>query len=52
MRLMDGGFIQIVRASSLRTAGSAHVSCTEDAMVQQSQLCDALFRHNTPLSLI
>ena len=32
MRLMDGGFIQIVRASSLRTAGSAHVSCTEDAI--------------------
>jgi len=32
MHLMDGGFTQIVRASSLRTAGSAHVSCTEDAI--------------------
>jgi len=42
MRLMDGGFIQIVRASCMRTAESAHVSCTEDAMAEQSQLRDGL----------
>src|SRR5262245_57013305 len=43
MRSMDGGFIQIVRASCVRTAEPAHLSCTEDAMVEQSQVRDGLF---------
>jgi hypothetical protein len=44
MRLMDGGLIHIiVRASCVRTAESTHVSCTEDAMVEQSQVRDGLF---------
>jgi len=38
MRLMDGGFTQILRASCVRTGESTHVSCTEDAMVEQSQV--------------
>src|SRR5262249_47274520 len=41
-RVMGGGFVQIVRASSLRTAEPAHVSCTEDAMVEQSQVREGL----------
>src|SRR5262249_39817155 len=54
MRLMDGGFVQIVRASSLRTAESTHVSCTEDAMVEQSQvregLCEITSRYRSFVS--
>src|SRR5262245_13006090 len=42
MRLMDGGFTHIVGASCVRTAESAHVSCTEDAMLEQSQVRDGL----------
>src|SRR5690348_13084986 len=43
MRLMDGGFAHIVvRPSCVRTAKSAHVSCTEGVMVEQSQLRDGL----------
>src|SRR5262249_56772430 len=41
---MDGGFAHIVvRASCVRTAEPAHVSCTEDATAEQSQVREGLF---------
>src|SRR5215472_10880932 len=53
-RVMGGGFVQIVRASSLRTAEPAHVSCTVDAMVEQSQvregLCEITSRYRSFVS--
>jgi hypothetical protein len=39
-RVTGGGFIHIVRAFAVRTTESTHVSCTEDAMVEQSQVCE------------
>src|SRR5262245_17063754 len=44
MRLMDGGLAHIVvRASCVRTAEPAHVSCTEHPTAEQSQVRDGLF---------